>query len=105
MCFSRRAGHSWREARNNQSTATFAKVFAVYHQRAYVPKSLFIAAQYRERAARLRADAEHVASPKGREDFLALAENWDILADAAERGAERAGDLTTGGEKAAGPRP
>jgi hypothetical protein len=77
------------------------EIFAVYHHRAYVPKSLFIAAQYRERAARLRADAEHVASPKGREDFLALAENWDILADAAERGAERA----TGDEKTAGPTP
>jgi hypothetical protein len=67
-----------------------------------VPKSLLIAAQYRERAARLRADAEHVASRKGREDFLALAENWDALADAAERGAERAAELTIGGNNIAG---
>src|SRR3954470_24988535 len=86
MCFSRPAGRR----RNNPTLKTFAEVFGGYHRRESVPKSLMVAAQYRERAARLRADADHVASPKGREAFLDLAENWDLLADAAERGADRA---------------
>jgi hypothetical protein len=83
-------GAAPRDLWNNRTLETFAEVFGGYHRRGSVPKSLMVAAQYRERAARLRADADHVVSPKGREAFLDLAENWDLLADAAERGADRA---------------